>query len=169
MSILPSWPIAAGALVLGLAGGFYAEHVRLGAQIDRIQADHAEEERQRQLVRADDEREARTKEQQLAARAGQIEQEKTDEIARVRSSADALVDRLRKQTASKPTGAGGVPTAGAACAPATGADVPVGSGEGVVRLAERADVIRAGLAACYQWADALTSPAQQPDDGGQRE
>lgn len=166
MSIVPTWPIAVGALVIGFAGGFAVEHTRLGAKIDRINADIAETERQRQLVRADDERVAREREQAMAARAGQIEQEKQNEIAAVRSSADALIERLRKQAASKPTSTGRVPAPGAACPAQPGPDIPLGSGERIVRLAERADAIRAGLAACYKWADSVEERVpEEPREG----
>lgn len=167
MSILPTWPIAAGALVVGLASGFYFEHVRLGAKIDRITAAHAEELRMREVQRAADERKARDVERRLVARAGEIEQEKVNEIAQVRTDADALIDRLRKQAASKPARASTVPGAAATCAPAPGGELPDRSREDFVRLAERANVLRAGLAACYGWADeviatpaAVSAPAQ---------
>lgn len=159
MKFIPTWPITVGALVLGLAGGLWIEHTRLGAQIDRIEAQHAEQERQRQVVRAEDERKARSVEQRLAARVGEIEQEKTNAIAQVRTDADALIERLRKQAASKPARTSAVPPAGAACPAAVGGELPDRSREDFVRLAERANVLRAGLAACYGWADEVTSSA----------
>lgn len=164
MSILPTWPIAAGALVMGLAGGFYFEHTRLGAQIDHMNADTAEAERQRQLVRADDERVAREAEQKLAARAGQIEQEKTHAIAQVRTDADALIERLRKQAANKPAYSGAMPTAGATVPNEPGPAIPERTGADLVHLAERADTLRAGLQACYGWADSVISAAARPPD-----
>lgn len=164
MSSVPTWPIVAGALVVGLAGEFWIERTRLGAKIDRIEAEHAEQERVRQVQRAADETAARKKEQDLAQRASQIEQEKTDEIAAVRSSADALIDRLRKQAASKPTVAGRVPAPSATCPAEPRPAVSERSGEAVVRLAERADEVRAGLAACYKWADSVMGvlPQERP-------
>lgn len=167
MSILPTWPIAAGALVIGLAGGFYFEHTRLGAKIDRMVADNAEAERQRQLVRADDERLARAQEQALSVRAGKIEQEKINEIAQVRTAADALVERVRKQAASKPARTSPVSGTAATCAPAPGGELPDRSREDFVRLAERANVLRAGLAACYGWADEVISATASPSASAQ--
>lgn len=162
MSILPTWPIAAGALVLGLAGGFYFEHTRLGAQIDHMNADAAEAERQRQLVRADDERVAREAEQQLAARAGQIEQEKTDEISRIRSGYAADLARVQQRADRKPAGAGGLPAASPACAGSTGVELSNRDAGFLSWQAARADELRAGLQACYGWADSVISAAARP-------
>lgn len=155
MSIIPTWPFVAGALVIGLAGGAYVDHKVMQGRIDKIQIAHTEQLRAREVQRAKDEVAARETERQLALRAGQIEQEKTDEIARVRTDADALIARLRKQAASKPTGTGGVPTACATGEDAAGPAVPVGTGEDLVALAQRADEVRAALGACYQAYDSV--------------
>jgi seryl-tRNA synthetase len=171
MSILPTWPIAAGALVAGLVLGAGADHLWMNGKVSAAQkrytdlsAQVAEEKRQREVQRGNDERAARAREQALAARAGQIEQEKENEIAQVRSTADALIERLRKQAASKPAGTGGVPQTDAACPAQPRPDIPLGSGERIVRIAERADEIRAGLAACYKWADSVGAPGQAAED-----
>lgn len=155
MSILPTWPIAAGALVLGIAGGAYVDHKVMQGRIDKIQIAHTEQLRVREVQRANDERANRDKEQAQANKMGQIEQEKQDAIATVRSDADALIARLRKQAASKPTNPGGVPTAGPACQSAVGAVVPERGGEDLVRLAQRADEVRAALGACYLAYDSI--------------
>lgn len=155
MSIIPTWPFVAGALVIGLAGGAYVDHKVMQGRIDKIELAHTKTLRQREVQRAKDEVAAREAERLLALRAGQIEQEKTDEIARVRSDADALIARLRKQAASKPTGTGGVPAACSAGEDAAGPAVPVGTGEDLVALAQRADEVRAALGACYQAYDSV--------------
>lgn len=164
MSIVPTWPIAAGALVLGMAGGFWIEHTRLGAKIDQMVADSAEAERQRQLVRADDEREAREKEQRLAQRAGQIEQEKQDAISKIRSDSAAAIARLQQRPDRKPAGASGVPAPAPACAGSTGAELSSRDSVFLAGLAARADEHRAALQACYRWADEVIngSSTQQP-------
>lgn len=162
MSILPTWPIAAGTLAIGLAMGAYVDHKVMSARIEKMEAATAEQERVRQVQRAADERKAREKEQQWAARAGQIEEEKTNEIVRVKSDADALIARLRQQAASKPARPSPVPGSAPSCPDAAGSDVSFGGGERVVRLAERADQIRAGLAACYKWADEVEGKTTVP-------
>jgi hypothetical protein len=155
MNLLPTWPIAVGGLVIGLAGGAYIDHSIMESRFNKLVAAHAEELRLREVQRAKDEVAAREEERRLTVRAGQIEQEKTDEINRVRTSADALIARLRNQATSKPASPSGVPQAATACESTAGAVVPERTGEQLVRLAERADEQRAGLAACYQAYDSL--------------
>lgn len=164
MSILPTWPIAAGALVIGLAVGAYADHKVMGARIDKMEAASAEQERVRQVQRATDERAAREKEQQWAARAGQIEQEKLDEINRIRSDSAAAIARLSNRPDRKPAPASGVPQTTATCTAATGAELAASDAIFLSRLAERADEQRAALQACYQWAETVTTntPTPQP-------
>lgn len=155
MSILPTWPIAAGALALGIAGGAYVDHKVMQGRIDKIQIAHTEQLRVREVQRAKDEVAARESERLLAVRAGQIEQEKVNAIAAVRSDADALIARLRKQAASKSANPSGVPTAGPACQSAAGGELSDSGREDIVRLAERADQQRAALGACYQAYDSI--------------
>lgn len=155
MSILPTWPIAAGALVLGLAGGAYFDHKVMQGRIDKITIAHTKELQARDAQRVRDEVSARETERVLAIRAGQIEQEKADEITRVRTDADALIARLRKQAASKPANPGGMPTACPTGEVGAGRELHLSSREDFVRLAERADQLRAGLAACYRAYDSI--------------
>lgn len=160
MSILPTWPIAAGALVIGLAGGAWIDHNVMQGRIDKINAAHTEQLRVREVQRATDERAARERENALATRAGQIEQEKENAINAVRTDADALIARLRQQAASKPTSPGRVPSAAAACETPAGPTVPDRAGEDLVRLAARADELRTALGACYQAYDSLGQDSQ---------
>lgn len=155
MSILPTWPIAAGALAIGLAVGAYADHKVMQGRIDKIQIAHLAELSARDAQRIQDEVAARNKEQQLSARAGQIEQEKQNAIAIVRSDADALIARLRKQASAKPASASPVSSPAAACESAAGGELPDRSREDFVRLAERAEAQRAALSACYTTYDSL--------------
>jgi len=74
MSILPTWPIAAGALVIGLAVGAYADHKIMQGRIDKITIAHTEELRVREVKRANDERAERDKEQDWIIRYNQVEQ-----------------------------------------------------------------------------------------------
>lgn len=156
MSILPTWPIAAGALALGILGGAYIDHKIMQGRIDELTITHAEELRLREVKLSEDERAARSREQQLAAKVGEIEQRKTDEIDRVSSDAAALIARLRNQAASKPTRTSPVPGATANCEAPVGRELPVASREDFVSLAQRADEMRAALGACYQAYDSLS-------------
>lgn len=62
------------------------------------------------------------------------------------------LERLRK----RPERSSGVPAgAGSTCTGASGADLSRGDAEFLVRLAARADRIRAALGACYEYADSL--------------
>lgn len=168
MSILPTWPIAAGcsviALAVGLAVGAGADHLWMAPKVAKITKDYndlvtsnKEAARVAQVKRGDDERAARETEKAQAKVVAQIEQEKQDAIATVRSDADALIARLRKQAASKPANPGGVPSAGPACQSAAGGEFSDSGREDLVRLAERADQQRAALGACYQAYDSVSS------------
>jgi hypothetical protein len=170
MSIVPTWPIAVGALAVGVALGAGADRLWMAPQVAKAEKKYTdldaavrEQARLREVQRSKDEREAREKEQRMAAAISRAEQEKTDEIARNRSAADALIARLRQQAAAarQPTSAGGVPAPSTAGQDGAGPGLPAGSGERVVRLAERANTIRAGLAACYKWADAVEGRSEE--------
>lgn len=154
MSILPTWPIAAGTLALGLAIGAGTAVTIKNAKIDRIMAAHAEESRQREAVRASDEQAARTNEQELQNKAGLLAQEKQIEINRIAAERDALVISLRnrpERPAARPGGAAPTPTT---CTGATGADLYRRDSEFLVGLAARADTHRAALGQCYAQYDA---------------
>lgn len=155
MSILPTWPIAAGALVIGLAGGAYVDHKIMQGRIDKITIAHTEELRVREVKRSEDERAARAKEQSLADRVGEIEQEKQNAIATVNADAAALIARLRNQAASKPASSGSVPRPAPSCETPVGRELLERSREDFVRLAERAERLRKGLDGCYKAYDLL--------------
>lgn len=42
MSLIPTWPIAVGALAVGLAGGAALDHTIMSSKIDRMKLDNAE-------------------------------------------------------------------------------------------------------------------------------
>jgi hypothetical protein len=175
MSIVPTWPITAAVLAAGVVLGAGADHLWMQPQVTKaekrytdLDAQVREQARLREVQRGQDERVARE-----AAAIGRAEQDKQNEIARNKSAADALIARLRQQqaVASKPTGTGGMPQASPTCTDGAGPGLSGGGGEWVVRLAERANEIRAGLAACYKWADAVegkSSPEiSRPDEANQ--
>lgn len=153
MSIIPTWPIAAGALVVGLAGGFWIEHTRLGAKIDRMEAAYSEELRVREVARSAAERKARDIEQRAAVQAGKIEQDKQDEIARIRADSASAIARLQSRPDRQPARPSGVPSSAPACAGSTGAELSRPDAVFLSGEAARADEHRAALQACYRWAD----------------
>lgn len=155
MSLIPTWPFVAGALIVGTLAGGYADHLVLESRIDKLNVAHAEELRQREVQRATDERTARNNERQMTEAVGLAEQEKTDEIARIRITAAADVARLQNRPDRKPAAAGGVPQATPACQGATGADLSKSDSEFLVGEAARADELRTALAACYRAYDSV--------------
>lgn len=155
MNIVPNWTFATGLLVVGICGGAYVDHSIMESRINKLTSAHSEELRVREVQRAKDEVATREKERLLNERAGQIEQEKSNEIQRVRTDADSLVARLRNQAASKPANPGRVPEAASDCKATAGGELPLSSREDIVSLAERADQLRAGLSACYQAYDSV--------------
>lgn len=155
MSIIPTWPFVAGALVIGLAGGAYIDHKVMQGRIDKISISHTEELRVREVKRAEDERAARVKEQSLAARVGEIEQEKLHAIQTANADADALIARLRNQATSKPTNSSSMSRPAPSCETPIGRELLERSREATVQLAQRADGVRAALGACYQAYDSI--------------
>jgi len=151
VSILPTWPIAVGTLVLGLAAGAWIDHTVMAGRIAKIEKGHADVMRQLAEVKATDERENRTKEQKAVERLGQLEQEKIDakEQARVASAAALNSERMRQRAERRPAPTSGMPEATATCAGATGAELSRPDATFLIGLAQRADEQRAALAACY--------------------
>lgn len=95
----------------------------------------------------------RETEQQLTAQSEKAEHEKQTQIAAVSARADALRKRLRNAEASAATArlvsattqtSGTIEVAGVS----SWAGFPNGVGDGLVRLAERADAVRLQLASC---------------------
>lgn len=156
MSILPTWPIAAGALLVGLALGAYADHTVMAGRIAKIEKAHADVERQRAEVYAADQRDAREKEQKWAVRVGQVEQEKVNENARIAARYAAELDGLRKRAERRPAPTGETSSTTATCAGATGAELSRPDAGFLIGEAARADRQRAALAACYGAYDAVS-------------
>lgn len=155
MSLIPTWPIAVGALVLGAAGGAALDHIIMAGRISKMEAQTAEVDRQRAEIRATDEREARAKETKLAAQVGQIEQEKVDAISDINRRHAVELDGLRKRADRKPTGASQTPGAAPTCEGATGAELSRSDAGFLAGEAARADQQRAALGACYSAYDAV--------------
>jgi hypothetical protein len=157
MSIVPTWPIAAICLAVGVAGGAVSTRYVYVNKIEKIQAQHTELLRQREVKRADDERAARAKEQGWVERVNEAEQRRINETDRIRNDADSLIARLRKQAASKPASTSCMPQATAAGESTAGGELSNGSREGTVRLAQRAEEQREALGACYRAYDATSN------------
>lgn len=153
--LIPTWPIAVGCLAIGLGAGAYADHKVMQGRIDKIQMAHTEELRQREVKRGQDERAARQVEQELAARAGQIEQEKENEISRIRTDYASAIARLQQRPDRKPAAASPVPGATPACQGATGLELSRADAGFLVGEAARADEQREALRACYAAYDSL--------------
>lgn len=155
MSILPTWPIAAGALVIGLSGGAYVDHKIMQGRIDKITIEYAKQEEQRLLQRTRDEVAARENERILVERANQIEQGKIDEIARINDRHAAAIASLQQRPDRKPANPSGVPSTSPTCQGATGAELSNRDAIFLAGFAARADEVRTALGACYKAYDSL--------------
>lgn len=138
------------SFTIGMGSGAWIDHGHMSNRIEKMTAAHAEELRLREVQRAKDEVAAREMERMLTVKAGQIEQDKTNEIARIRSTYTADLARLQNRPARQPTSASGMPQAATTCKGATGADLSRPDSEFLVRLAADADQLRTALSACYQ-------------------
>lgn len=155
MSLIPTWPIAVGALVLGALGGAALDHTIMSSKIDGIEKRAAEVDRQRAEIRAADELDARTKEQTLTAQVGKVQQEKTNEIDRINSRHALELDGLRRRADRRPATSGQGAAAAPACEGSTGAELSRPDAEFLIGEAARADRQRTALGACYQAYDAV--------------
>lgn len=149
MALIPTWPIAAICLAVGVAGGAVSTRLVYVAKIDRINAQHTEELRVREVKRGDDERAARARENTLVLRAGEIEQEKINEVAKINDRLADAVGRLQSRPDRQPARPGGMPGATPACQGATGAELSRPDAGFLVFEAARADELRAALSSCY--------------------
>lgn len=150
MSILPTWPIAAGALIIGLAGGAFIDHKIMQGRIDKIAIAHTEELRVREVKRADDERAERSKEQAWNFKLNEVEQRRIDENERLRTIAASAVASVQQRPNRQPAPASGSSAPATTCKAATGAELSRPDAEFLIRFAERADQQREALSACYQ-------------------
>lgn len=155
MALIPTWPIAAVCLAIGVAGGAVPTRLVYVGKIDKLTADHAEELRKREVQRARDEVAARQEERRLVLRAGEIEQEKINEIASINQRhADAL-GRLQNRPDRKPAATGSVPSTAPTCQGSTGAELSRPDGQFLTGEATRADKLRAALSSCYAAYDSV--------------
>lgn len=146
------------ALLVVCAGlGVYAGKQVLKVQALRVEladlkASHAEDARKQATAYAKLQSDSRKTERELQGQINRIEGERDDQIASATVAASELLKRLRAaQTGTATAPAGGASAATGATAFAQGSHGAVlrGEAEALVREAERADILRAGLAACY--------------------
>lgn len=155
MKLIPTWPIAAVCLALGVAAGAVSTRLVYVARIDKITAAHTETLRQREAQRVRDEVAARNEERRLVLRAGEIEQVKNDEIATVRGALAAANARVQNRPDRQPARAGNVPGTTPACQGSTGAELSRQDASFLVGEAARGDELRAALSACYRAYDSI--------------
>lgn len=162
MSILPTWPIAAACLATGALLGAGADHLWMNGKVNRLtetltaeRAAHAEELRKREVQRGVDERAARSAEHQMAEAIGIVEQEKINEIDRIRRAAADSIARLQNRPDRQPASTGGTGPQTPACQGATGAELSRPDAIFLDGEATRADEHRAALSACYAAYDSI--------------
>lgn len=158
-----------GALALVLALALAWQTYRLhGAQIATLEATNAlangqaawaDERANAATALAVATTKARETEQQLTAQAETIKEETHAQITELSGRAAALANRLRHSEANAATarllsGAGAIAAPGEPAGLRDGLVIPDRVGDGLVRLAERADAVRLQLAACERQYDA---------------
>lgn len=156
MSIVPTWPISAICLAVGVAGGAVSTRYVYVNKIEKIQAQHIELLRQREVKRADDERAARAKEQGWVERVNEAEQRRINETDRISRERDAAITSLQNRASRKPASTGSLPSPATSCQGSTGAELSRADAEFSLRLAARADEQREALRACYSAYDSLS-------------
>jgi len=154
MTLFPTWPITAGALVVGLVAGAYADHTVMSARIDKAKAYASEQLRQREVVRAQDERIARTREQEITESLTRTLQDKENEKDRIAVERDRAVASLQDRANRKPASPGAAAAVAADCKGSTGAELSRPDAEFLTGFAARADTVRAALSQCYAQYDA---------------
>ena len=155
MSIVPTWPISAICLAVGVAGGAVSTRYVYVNKIDNIQAQHIELLRQREVKRADDERAAREKEQGWVERVNEAEQRRINETDRISRERDAAITSLQNRASRKPASTGSVPSPATSCQGSTGAELSREDSGFLVLEAARADEQREALRACYAAYDSV--------------
>lgn len=143
---------------MGLGAGVYGDHKVMQGRIDKINLAHAEELRVREVQRVKDEVAAREEERRLSLRVGEIEQEKVNEVAKIRGDYERTISGLQQRANRKPTPASGTAAPVANCQGSTGAELSREDAVFLIGEAARANEQRAALSACYQAYDAVALP-----------
>jgi hypothetical protein len=161
MSILPTWPIAAGALVVGIVAGAGATATIKNAKIDRIEMGIAKERQQMAAQRETEQVLARGAESRTSLAVTRALQEKENEKAAIAAQRDAAIASLRDRPPRRVVVAGGTSTPAANCQGATGAELSNSDSVFLLGEATRADNLRAALAACYAQYDGARAALDQ--------
>jgi hypothetical protein len=157
VSPVPTWGWLSAVAVLALLCGIQTVRVAsLNTEIAEIVVLHEKAVAKQQADRAEAERLAREREQELTAQAGKLLQDKQDENDRIADRLGVALVRLRDRAERPAAVAGAVPGASAACQGADGRLLSVRDAEFLERLAARADRHRAALAECYGRFDSLS-------------
>jgi hypothetical protein len=161
MSLLPTWPIAAGALVIGIVAGAGTTALVKNAKIDRIELAWAKEKRNIAAQRETEQVFARAAEQTGSIAVTRALQEKEDEKAAIAAQRDAAVASLRNRPERRIVVAGPAAAPPANCQGSTGAELSRPDAEFLVGEATRADNLRAALVACYSQYDGAKAALDQ--------
>lgn len=161
MSILPTWPLAAGALAIGLVLGIGGTATVKNAKIDRMEADYA-----KALVKAAANRVAvgevaRNTEQEMVESLTRTLQEKENEKARIALERDVALASLRERPERRVVAPGPAAPTASDCKGSTGAELSRTDAEFLVGLAARADGIAAALGQCYAQYDSARALMDQ--------
>lgn len=161
MSLIPTWPIAAGTLVLGFMLGVGGAVTVKNAKIERIEARHQSQELARQRTQVELERGERATEQQMVESLTQNLIRANDEKLRIAGERDALAISLQNRPSRVITLPGTTRTITAACVGSTGAELSREDAEFLGGEAARADTIRAELGQCQTDYEALRQLANR--------
>lgn len=169
MSFIPTWPIAAGALLVGMVFGAGTDHLVMNGHVRK--AEKATADLRAAVDKADklrneaadkDEQLQRTTEQQTIESLTRTLQAKENEKARIALERDVAVAGLRdRPTRGTPATSTAGPSA-PACKGATGAELSREDGEFLVGEAARADATRAALNQCYAQYDTVRDNFNRP-------
>lgn len=162
MSIIPSWPFAAGALVLGIVIGGGVTASFKNAKIDRIHAQHTAAELLRKSQQVTDLGRERGTEQEMVESLTRNLQKVTDEKSRIAVERDNLAVSLQNRPARIVTVPGATRTVTAACNGGTGAGLSREDAEFLGGEAARANTIRAELGQCQADYEELRLLANRP-------
>lgn len=134
------WEIVAVGvtLVAGFIAGWSVNGWRIGAQVDRLKADHAR-------AYAEALEASKAAEKALTGQSEKIRKDTNAKIAEIRRTAAADIERVRQRQSRAD-----LPANPAACAGSTGAQLASGDAEFLARYAADAATVNASLQACVK-------------------
>lgn len=169
MNLIPTWPIAAGTLVIGLIAGAGITASIKNGKIERIEAKHVKEIAAWKDAQAlalanfhETESKYRDRERIIRESTDQSLQAKEDEKNRIAARLDVAISSLQNRPSRPPASAGPVSPVAADCKGATGAGIYAEDAIAALRESSRADRLRAALAQCYAQYDAARALTNRP-------